>query len=99
MKKPPSASVKPPIHTTQRVPRVSSKPRSGCGGGSGGAPAEGAFPSAHTTPAGGGEFPTRAQWRRSLARGGGGRGGGRATPPPAPAARRAPASPPPPPSP
>src|SRR5258708_11182193 len=33
MKKPPSASVSPPIHTTQRVPRVSSKPRSGCGNG------------------------------------------------------------------
>ena len=37
MKKPPSASVRPPIHTTQRVPMVSSKPRSGCGKGGGGA--------------------------------------------------------------
>ena len=36
MKKPPSASVSPPIHTTQRVPMVSSKPRSGCGKGGGG---------------------------------------------------------------
>src|SRR6185436_4845486 len=33
MKNPPSASVSPPIHTTQRVPTVSSKPRSGCGNG------------------------------------------------------------------
>ena len=39
MKKPPSASVSPPIHTTQRVPIVSSKPRSGCGSGGGGAAA------------------------------------------------------------
>ena len=39
MKKPPSASVRPPIHTTQRVPIVSSKPRSGCGSGGGGAAA------------------------------------------------------------
>ena len=37
MKNPPSASVSPPIHTTQRVPTVSSKPRSGCGNGGGGA--------------------------------------------------------------
>src|SRR6187402_1839814 len=36
MKNPPSASVSPPIHTTQRVPIVSSKPRSGCGNGGGG---------------------------------------------------------------
>src|SRR4029079_2086091 len=36
MKNPPSASVRPPIHTTQRVPIVSSKPRSGCGNGGGG---------------------------------------------------------------
>ncbi len=36
MKKPPSASVSPPIHTTQRVPSVSSKPRSGSGSGGGG---------------------------------------------------------------
>ncbi len=39
MKKPPSASVKPPIQTTQRVPMVSSKPGAGCGNGGGvGAP-------------------------------------------------------------
>src|ERR1700704_2614121 len=37
MKKPPSASASPPIHTTQRVPSVSSKPGSGCGNGGGGA--------------------------------------------------------------
>src|SRR6476620_6726770 len=36
MKNPPSASVRPPIHTTQRVPIVSSNPRSGCGNGGGG---------------------------------------------------------------
>src|SRR3954453_2731135 len=39
MKNPPSARVSPPIHTTQRVPIVSSKPRSGCGNGGGGAAA------------------------------------------------------------
>src|SRR3954453_3682170 len=37
MKKPPSASARPPIHTTQRVPSRSSKP--GAGAGSGGASA------------------------------------------------------------
>src|SRR6478735_10213590 len=39
MKKPPSASVRPPIHTTQRVPSRSSKPGVGAGSGGGGASA------------------------------------------------------------
>ena len=38
MKNPPSASVNPPIQTTQRVPMRSSKPGSGCGRGGGVAP-------------------------------------------------------------
>ncbi len=52
MKNPPSASVNPPIHTTQRVPRVSSKPRSGGGGGAAGALPAVSFASADAAAAG-----------------------------------------------
>src|SRR6478735_6507448 len=75
MKNPPSASVSPPIHTTQRVPTVSSNPRSGCGNGGGGAAAPpaaswaasaGATDSTSGTIGGGSRRPDRLQLRPQL---------------------------------